>query len=129
MIDRLLRQLRPRRLEEDPAGGLPWLDIYPARRAAGLRPRTYAPPRSVAAATTPVVLAPQNAARRSLTIVNDSATATLYVGLGAIASSSSFVAALGPAQTVVLEEPAVWQGDVAGVWTAAVGSARVTEST
>lgn len=128
MIGRLLRAIAPR----DPApeaGGLPWGDLYPGRPAAGLRSRTYAPPGSVAAATSSSVLAPANASRRALSIVNDSTVGNLYLEHGPYASSASYTVKLAPGQTYVIGEPGVYQGDVAGVWDTAGGSARVTETT
>lgn len=127
MIGRILRAFAPP-APEPVGGGLPWSDLYPDRRGTGLVARSYAPPRSVPASTSPVPLALANAARVSLTIVNDS-TATLYVGLGAGVSSVSYQARLAAGQSLVLEPPGTYQGDVVGVWDAVNGSARITETT
>ncbi len=126
MLERLRTILAPRRLEPAEPGGLPWSDLYPDRPARLLAQRSYTPIRSIAAATGSQLLAAANPSRRSLTIVNDS-TADLYIALGPVASLAGFTVHLGPAQTAVLEDPDVYQGDVAGVWSAAAGAARITE--
>jgi len=129
VIGRLLRAIAPPRPAERPTGGgLPWSDLYPDRSGAGLTIRRYGPPRSVGATLASTILSPANAARASLAIVNDG-TANLYVGLGPAVSTVAFDAKLGPGQALVLEPPDTYQGDVAGVWDAVNGSARITETT
>jgi hypothetical protein len=117
----------PRARPSAEPGGMPFAALYPTLPGE-LRTRSYQSLRSVPASTSTVILAPANPARRSLAIVNDS-SADLYIAEGPIASSSSYSLHLSPGQTGVLEDPDVYQGDVAGVWTAAAGAARVTEST
>ena len=129
MIGRLLRAIAPPRPDREPlGGGLPWSDVYPDRPGAGLALRRYTPPRAVGATLAPTILALANVARASLVIVNDG-TANLYLGLGPSVSTVSFDAKLGAGQSFVLEPPDPYQGDVAGVWDAVNGSARITETT
>jgi hypothetical protein len=127
MLERL-RGLIPRRIEASEPGGLPFSALYPSRPAQLLAQRSYSPIRSVPASTSSQVLADANPSRRSLTIVNDS-SANLYLALGPVASSAGYSILLGPSQTGVLEDPDVYQGVVAGVWSAAAGAARITETT
>lgn len=83
---------------------------------------------NVAASVASVVLAAANAGRRGLVVVNDSATATLYVALdGSTASATNFSYVLLPGDTYEMARPVV-TGAVTGVWDAAVGTARVTET-
>lgn len=115
--------------ERDTGGGLPWSDMYPVGRASGARglATAAAPPmRSVAASTSPVLLAPANPIRAGITVVNDS-TAILYIGKGAASSSTNYAFALAAGQTWINDEPEPWLGTVWGVWAAANGAARITE--
>jgi hypothetical protein len=125
LLRRLLLALDPP--PEEPAG-LAWGAIYPTRPVPRslARPAFY-PVRSVpAVASGSIVIAPANPARRSLTIVNAS-TATLYLAHGPAASTVAYTVAVGPGATYILEEPSIYQGDLAGIWSAANGSAQVTE--
>jgi len=83
---------------------------------------------SVAASTSSVTLIASNTARRGATVYNDSATANLYIKLGATASTTSFTAKVGPDSYFELPQ-AVYTGVVDGIWDAAVGNARITELT
>lgn len=123
---RLAELLVPPPLES--AGGIPFTDLYPGRPGTGLRQRSYPPVRSVAAAMSSVPIADANPARRSLSIVNDS-TADLYLAHGPLASASGYTVKLGPGATYALEEPGIYQGELAGAWSAINGSARITEGT
>lgn len=126
----LERALQPRR-SPDPAepAGLAWGALYPTLPATGLDQRSYDRHGTVVATTSSTVLAVANPARASLGILNASATATLYVSLGPVATTSEYLFALAPGQAMALEDPDVYQGIVAGVWSAAAGSALVTETT
>jgi hypothetical protein len=127
MISSVTGRRRPNGAD-DGAGGLPFEQLYPAHRATGILQSSYAPPRAVAATLVSTILAPANPARRSLTIVNDG-TANLYVNRAGFASTSSFAVKLSAGATFVLEPPDAYAGDVAGVWDAVNGSARITETT
>lgn len=83
---------------------------------------------NVASSVTNVTLKASNAARRGLVVVNDSASATLYLKFGATASATSFTYSLAPGANWTMPTP-VYTGIVDGIWSAAVGSARVTELT
>lgn len=81
---------------------------------------------NVSGSASSVNLLASNANRDGATIYNDS-TAVLYVKLGSTASTSSFtvkVAAGG-----YYELPFGYTGTIDGIWSAANGSARVTEFT
>lgn len=82
---------------------------------------------TVAASATNVTLLATNSGRRGATIWNDSTTATLYVKLGTTASNTSYAAQLFP--TGYYEVPYSYTGEIDGIWTAAVGNARITELT
>lgn len=84
---------------------------------------------NVAASATSVPLLAANTARRGASIYNDSASAYLYVKHGTTASLTSFTARVRPGGLYELPGPAVWRGAVDGIWSAAVGNARTTETT
>lgn len=83
----------------------------------------------VAASATSVTLLASNANRLGATIQNDTTSATLYVKLGATATTAS------GGYTVILPAGAYWEvpanhtGVIAGIWTAATGFANVDELT
>lgn len=83
---------------------------------------------AVAASVTTVPLLAANTDRRGASIYNDSASASLYIKLGATASTISFTVKLRPGGLYELPPP-VWRGAIDGIWSAAVGSARITELT
>lgn len=84
---------------------------------------------SVAGSASSVTLLAANAARISASISNDS-TATLYAKFGATASTSSFTVKI-PAN-VYYEVPVgrdgkMYNGRIDGIWSVALGNARITE--
>lgn len=81
---------------------------------------------SVAGSATSVSLLASNASRKGATIFNDS-TATLYIKLGATASTSSFT--FKALQDDYYEVPFGYTGAVDGIWSSATGNARITELT
>lgn len=81
---------------------------------------------SVAASATSVTLLASEASRIEAVIVNDSVSETLYVKYGATASTTSYTVALLPAETLVVN---TYSGIIDGIWSAAVGDARITEVT
>jgi hypothetical protein len=86
---------------------------------------------AASASTTPLVAANSavvgtTAGRLGLIIVNDSATATLYLAYAATASLTSFTHKLLPG-AVWWMEPPIYGGIISGIWDAAVGNARITE--
>lgn len=83
---------------------------------------------NVAASTTDgTTLSAANAERRGLLVYNDS-TASLFLNLGSGASSTNFTIKLNPDDYYELPKP-IYTGLVTGVWTSAVGFARLTELT
>lgn len=83
---------------------------------------------SVAASASNVTLLASNASRRAATVFNDSASANLYLKLGATASTTSFTTIIGPNGYYEVPTPA-YTGIIDGIWDAAVGNARITEVT
>lgn len=81
---------------------------------------------NIAASATSVTILALNAQRRGATIYNDS-TATLYLKLGATASSTSFTVKM--LADDYFEVPFWYTGVIDGIWASATGSARVTEVT
>lgn len=83
---------------------------------------------SVAAAAVNTTLLAANTDRRGATVFNDSASAILYLKLGATASTTSYTVQIPPNNYYELPSP-VYTGVIDGIWSAAVGNARVTELT
>jgi hypothetical protein len=81
---------------------------------------------SVASSAANVTLLALNAARKGATVFNDS-TKTLYLKLGATASTTSYTTQLGSGS--YFEVPFGYTGIIDGLWSSANGSARVTELT
>jgi len=81
---------------------------------------------SVSGSATSVTLLASNTSRVGATIFNDS-TATLYLKLGATASTTSFVTKLYTDQ--YYEVPFGYTGIIDGIWSSATGSARIVELT
>lgn len=91
-------------------------------------PGTVATKTSVAAAVVDTALLAANAARKGASVFNDSATATLYLSLGSDAASlTSYTVKLLPGQ--FYETLDGFTGAIRGIWSAAVGDARITEQT
>lgn len=82
---------------------------------------------SVAASATNVTLLAANAARRRIVVVNDSTSATMYMKLGATASTTSYTYKLNPGDVYESPVQPVFTGQIDAIWSAAVGSARITE--
>ena len=101
-------------------------DVDVASLPAENRPAT-ATLANVSASVTSVTLRASAATRRGLMIVNESA-ADLYVKFGATASLTSYTVKMGPGSYYELPSPP-YTGVVDGIWSAASGTARVTELT
>jgi len=80
---------------------------------------------SVAASLANVTLLAANVDRLGTAILNDSATATLHLKLGATASLTDFTVKIGP--DAYYEVPFNYVGIIDGIWDIASGSARITE--
>lgn len=80
---------------------------------------------SVASSASNINLLASNANRKMAAIYNDS-TATLYVKLGATASTSSYTVQLISGAYYELPVPA-YSGQIDGIWATANGNARITE--
>jgi hypothetical protein len=94
-----------------------------AVQTTGAKPATPAVT-AVAASASSVTILASNADRMGATVYNDG-VAILYLKLGATASATSFTIALGRYE--YYEIPFGYTGVIDGIWTAATGSARVTE--
>lgn len=81
---------------------------------------------NISATTSSVILLASNPNRKMAVVVNDSATGTLFVKFGQTASASSYTYQLSPGSTLEFPTP-TFTGRVDGVWSAAIGAARVTE--
>lgn len=117
-----------------PVSGTFWQATQPVSGSVTANPTRPATPAqsSVAASASSVSLLAANASRLGATVYNDSASATLYVKLGTTASTTSFTVALPPQVDGIggyYEVPFGYTGAVDGIWSAAVGSARITELT
>lgn len=82
---------------------------------------------SVAASATNVTLLSSNTNRLGASVWNDSTTATLYLKLGTTASTSSYTVQVFPSG--YYEVPFGYTGQIDGIWSAAVGNARISELT
>jgi hypothetical protein len=81
---------------------------------------------SVAASATDVTVLAANSSRLGFTIFNDSVSATLYLLLGAgTSSTTAHSVQVSPGGYYAMDIP--YAGVIKGIWSAAVGSARVTE--
>jgi hypothetical protein len=83
---------------------------------------------NVAASASSVTILSSNTSRLGATIWNDSTTATLYLALtSSSASTSNYTVQLFPSG--YYEVPYHYVGQINGIWSAAIGNARVTEMT
>lgn len=82
---------------------------------------------NVSASASNVTCLASNSSRAGAIILNDSATATLYVKLGATASTTSHTFQLSPGATLTLPNFPIYTGIIDCIWSAASGAARVTE--
>jgi hypothetical protein len=86
---------------------------------------------SVSAVTSSITMLAANAARKGATVANDS-IATLYLALANVtASSTVFTVQIAPGDyyELPLNDGGVYTGIINGIWTSAMGAARVTELT
>lgn len=81
---------------------------------------------SVAASATNVTLLASNAARKGMTLYNDS-TSVLYLKLGLTASTTSYTVQVGPNGFYELPTEPIFTGEIDGIWLVANGNARITE--
>lgn len=104
--------------------------LTPYAAQAGVEPRATTPVlANVAADAASTTIRAANPNRLGLVVVNDSASATLYLALdGSTASTSNYSYLLLPGDTYEMARPVVTT-TVTGIWSAAVGTARVTELT
>jgi hypothetical protein len=82
---------------------------------------------SVAGLATSAVLVAANPARRQVVIYNDAAK-NLRIAFAATATATAFTHLIPSKQTLVLDLNG-YTGDIAGIWEAAGGNARITEVT
>lgn len=83
---------------------------------------------SVASAIVDTAILAANVSRRGATITNDSAASQLRLLLGTTpASATNYTVKLGPDD--YYEVPFGYTGEIRGIWSVAVGNARVTELT
>jgi hypothetical protein len=82
---------------------------------------------NVSASATSVTVFASNASAKGRIVVNDSASATLYLKFGATASTTSYTYQVGPGGTLEFPDSPLYTGICDGIWSAAVGTARTTE--
>lgn len=91
---------------------------------------TYPLPTNVASSATAVALAPSNAARQGIIISNDS-TSKLYILLDPTGTtevtSTNFTYVIPAGGTFEMNPNPVFSGRIRGIWSAANGSAAVTD--
>ncbi|MBW4471020.1 MAG: hypothetical protein KME45_11545 [Stenomitos rutilans HA7619-LM2] len=78
-----------------------------------------------AASITSAAILPANPNRKGLLVVNNAAAAILYIGYGATVTPTTFAVKVSPGQS--WESQQDYDGPLSGVWSAALGSAQVTE--
>lgn len=81
---------------------------------------------SVAAAVVSTLLKVANVTRIELLIENDSPSEDLYIKYGTAASLTDFSKKLEPGDAISID---TYNGIVHGIWSAAIGDARITEVT
>ncbi len=112
-----------------PAGGVLSIQGVQGGVAVSVQPTaaTSTSVTSVAASASNVELLASNTNRLGATIWNESTTATLYLKMGITASITSYTAQVFPSG--YFELPYGYTGEIDGIWSAAVGNARITEVT
>ena len=80
----------------------------------------------VAASVTSVSLLASNSSRKTASVFNDSATATLYLTYGATSATTAYKVQVSPGSYFEFPLP-IYTGAVSGIWTAAVGNAVISE--
>lgn len=80
---------------------------------------------SVASNVISVTLKAANTSRVKLVVFHDDVASTLFIKEGATASSTDFTYKLLPGDTLIIDD---YTGLVAGIWSAATGNARITET-
>ena len=81
---------------------------------------------SVTGNASSVSLLAANVNRKTFFVYNESA-ATLYLAWGATASLTAYTSQVPPNNLYEMPSTSTWQGAVSGIWTSAVGAARITE--
>lgn len=81
---------------------------------------------SVSSSATSVTILAANANRRGLSIANDS-TATLRLSFATPATSANAVLVLQPGAFILLDQQLIVTNIIYGIWSAANGTAQVTE--
>ncbi len=83
---------------------------------------------NVSSSATNVTVLASNANRKMMMVTNDS-TASLYLKFGTTASTTSYTVLIPPQGYYEMPNPGLYTGIIDGIWSAANGSARVTEIT
>ncbi len=76
------------------------------------------------ASSVPLLAANNN--RKTFFVYNES-PATLYLAWSGTASLTSYTSQVPPNNLYEMPNASTWQGAVSGIWTSAVGAARITE--
>lgn len=83
---------------------------------------------SVTASASSVALLASNTSRKYATVINDSTSAILYLAFAATATTSAYTAKVLAGGEWYMGS-VVYTGAISGIWSAAVGAARITELT
>lgn len=103
-------------------------DVTPANPLPAREPQSgTAALTSVTSSASTGTLKAANTARLGMIVVNES-TATLYIAYATAASLIAYTVAVPPSYTWEMPRP-IYTGDLAAIWSAANGAARVTELT
>ena len=81
---------------------------------------------SVTGNASSVSLLAANTNRKTFFVYNESA-ATLYLAWSGTASLTSYTSQVPPNNLYEMPNASTWQGAVSGIWSSAVGAARITE--
>lgn len=81
---------------------------------------------SVASSASSVTILAANAARKGVAICNDS-TASLRLSFSSPATSTSAFIVMAPSSFLLLDQQLIASGAIYGIWSAANGTAQVTE--
>lgn len=93
--------------------------VAPGTNSAGIT--------SVAASASSVSLLAANTGRKMMMVFNDSASAILYLKFGTTASPTSYTVQIPAGGYYEMPTAAIYRGAIDGIWSAAVGDARITE--
>jgi hypothetical protein len=99
--------------------------VNPAGRVSTIHYGVTSTTSNVASSVTVVTLKAANTSRVKLVVYHDDTASTLYVKEGSAATATDYTYKLSPGSTLFIDD---YTGIVTGIWSAATGTARVTET-